>query len=176
VSESDLQGLSRADLDEVAESAGLDPNDYANKQEEIDAILAASGASAEASTEIETVTEEEVAEEAAGPDYIHTVDVADIGTEQLADEHIPLLTGESWVILGAADNLPDEYIGNPAAVLSSTVAVVRDDNGDEVYRYTPDDATLTVRERSQGGYFEVPLSSVQKLSIAGGRSNVVNFA
>lgn len=104
------------------------------------------------------------------------VDVKDVPeAEYPEDEHI-LLTGESWVVLGEADGVPDWAVGSPAAVLSAPVSHAYDeDTGDLLYDYTDEDAIITVRERSQGITLSVPLSSCTKVSVHGGRGAVVNF-
>jgi|SRR5215471_2720725 len=147
--------MSREDLDAAAEGLGLDPANYSKKSEEITAII--------------EVQESSVAESPgfAGAD----VGPAKAGPPVLEpDEHF-LLTGESWVILGADPSVPDWAVGAPAHVASAPVSW---SGGDDSYPFTDPNATVTVRERSQGATFDVPLQSVHKLSVAGGRANVVN--
>jgi hypothetical protein len=106
-----------------------------------------------------------------------TVDVADVGpADRPEDEHI-LLTGESWVVLGKyKDEVPDWAIGQPAAVLAFPVSVKLEKGTNRVlYEYTDPKALITVRERSQGVTFQVPLDSCTKVSVVGGRNNVANF-
>ena len=102
------------------------------------------------------------------------VDVADIKPIKNEDSHI-LLTGESWVVLGEADGVPDWAVGQPAAVINAPVSQKFSKTHEFLYDYTAPDALITVRERSQGVTFQVPLDSVEKVSVHGGRLGVVNF-
>jgi hypothetical protein len=52
---------------------------------------------------------------------------------------------------------------------------MRDENGTDLHSYTAPDAPVTVRERSQGATFTLPLDSFQEVSVTGGRGAVVNF-
>ena len=175
--EDELRDMNRSELDEVAEGLGLDPADYGNKSDEADAILEAQ----ETDVEIATTTVEAEEEPVESPGFAG-LDIATLQEDDGAkkakpilgpDEHF-LLTSESWVILGEDESVPDWAVGNPAAVISAPVAMAKDDNGDGLYPYTDPDAVITVRERTQGATMSVPLQSVQKLSVTGGRSNVVN--
>jgi hypothetical protein len=161
--------MSRAELDEAAEGLGLDSADYSNKDAEIQAILESQGDGT--STELATT---DGAEEEPEPTTFAGVDVSTIPEADNPDEHF-LLTGESWVILGETEGVPDWAVGNPAAVVSAPVSHKDDDDGNWLYDYTAEDALVTVRERTQGITLTVPLDTVQKMSLVGGRSAVVNF-
>ena len=168
--EDELSSMTRADLDVIAEEEGLDPADYSNKSDEVTAILALQG-----NGELATV------EPAESPGFAG-LDVSTLDPEKKPgppvlgpDEHF-LLTGESWVRLGVDPSVPDWAVGMPASVSSFPVAWEKDANGDNLYPYTDPGAIITVRERSQGATFDIPLSSVERLVIAGGRSVIVNHS
>jgi hypothetical protein len=83
-------------------------------------------------------------------------------------EHLPPLTGETWVKLGESEDVPERYWGSIAAVVDPIpVATGTDEETGATYQYTPEDAILTVRERSQGGLFTIPLSAVAYASLQG---------
>lgn len=117
---------------------------------------------------------QEAADFATDGPAIRDVDVADIKPIKNEDSHI-LLTGESWVILGEAEDVPEWAVGKPAAVISSPVSRKFDDEGNLLYEYTRPNAKIQVRERSQGVLFTVPLDSAQQVSVVGGRPMVANF-
>jgi hypothetical protein len=177
----ELQAMNRSELDTVAEARGLDPADYSNKTDEITAIEEAQADQTTSdddeitSTEVATTDSGEVepADYATGGET-REVDIADIPEEDNPDEHV-LLSAESWVILGEYESVPDWAVGKPAAVMSAPISKKVDDNGTELYDYTAPDAVITVRERSQGATFSVPLDTVQEVYPVGGRSTVVNF-
>ena len=169
-SESDLSAMSRADLDQVAEELSLDPTDYNTKGDEVEAILAAQGGDTSTSTAVEPADESTQGE----PASFAGLDVSTIPEGDNPDEHFQL-TDESWVVLGQAEGVPDWAVGNAASVLAAPVSHKLDDEGQWLYDYTAPDAKITVRERSQGAMFEVPLDTVEKVSVHGGRSAVVNF-
>jgi hypothetical protein len=167
--EADLNSLSRADLDEIATTLELDPADYATKADEVAAILEAQAA---VDQSLEPSTTEEEGEEAVAPATFAGVDIASIEATPGVlgpDEHV-LLSGESWVVLGAAPDVPDWAVGKPAAVSYAPVSTAP-----EGYQYTAPDAIITVRERSQGATFSVPLDTVEEVYVSGGRGSVVNF-
>jgi hypothetical protein len=195
-SEEDLHALSRGELDEVAEAEfQLDANEYSNKKDIIAAIL-----EAQAMREVEEASEEVIADESDetstelvvagrvgdvvdladrqtdGP-VIWAVDVRDVGPALIPeDEHI-MLNAESWVILGddGLGEIPDWAVGAPAAVIDFPVSRKLGENGEVLYEYVAPDAKVIVRDRIQGSVFSVTLDQVQKLSINGGRTGVVNF-
>jgi hypothetical protein len=175
----DYESWTKADLQAEAESRGFEVSSSASKADIIALLDEADKKGIDEehpdkSTSKELVSSKVEAADFTTGDSVQTVDIGDLSTEPLEGEHF-LLTGESWVVLGEDESVPDWAVGMPAAVLSSPVAVERDDNGYELYQFTPTDAVITVRERSQGATLNVPLDSVQKVSINGGRTAVVNF-
>jgi hypothetical protein len=173
----DYEGMTKAELQDEIDARGLEVAPGTSKSDLITIL------EADDSGEIheKSSSSDEVAEIAAAPaDFstggstVQTVDVATIPESDNPDEHFQL-TGESWVVLGAAPDLPDWAVGQPAAVLDAPVSTKRDDEGNELYTYTAPDAVIRVRERSQGAYFSVPFDTVQKVALTGGRSEVVNF-
>lgn len=175
MSTEDYESWTKADLTREAEDRGFDVSSTASKA---DIIALLGEADDEGITPENPDSDDEPVAETADlttGESVQTVDVADIGTDALEGEHF-LLTGESWVILGEAEGVPDWAVGMPAAVLSSPVATETDENGTVLYEYTPEDATIQVRERSQGLLLSVPLDTCQKVSIHGGRTAVVQIA
>jgi len=171
--EDELSGMTRADLDSIAEDLELDPGDYSTKADEVAAIVAAQ----DGSTDVAEGGEEPVESPGFAGLDIATLALGE-GEERKPvilgpDEHF-LLTSESWVILGVDASVPDWAVGMPAFITSAPVSTERDANGDPLYTFTDPDAVITVRERSQGAQLSIPLKSVQKLSVTGGRGEVVN--
>jgi len=84
-------------------------------------------------------------------------------------EHLPPLTGETWVKLKSdTEDVPVRFWGAIGAVIDPIpVATATDEETGATYQYTPNDAKLTVRERSQGAYLVVPLSAVDYMSLSG---------
>ena len=181
--ESELSGMSRSELDQVAEEIGLDPADYGNKTDEIAAILAEQEGDDDTTDDDEDTEGSDEPVEAEPSSGFAGVDISTIDPESHGkkpgppilgpDEHI-LLTAESWVELGADPSVPDWAVGRAASVAYAPVSWEKDTNGDNLYPYTDPNATITVRERSQGARFDIPLQSVERLSIAGGRSEIIN--
>jgi hypothetical protein len=178
--ETELAGKSRSELDEIAGVLGLDPADYDSKKDEVAAILSAQA-------EVDASLAETNGETQAGlvpaadastqgePTSFAGVDISTLNQPEAPDaEHI-LLSGEAWVKLGQDPSVPEWAVGNPASVVSAPVTHETDDNGNWLYDYTAPDAMVTVRERSQGAIFTVPLSSCLEVFAFGGRSSVVDF-
>jgi hypothetical protein len=104
------------------------------------------------------------------------VDIADVPVEEYEGEHMAPLNAESWVILdGSHDLVDDRWDGAIAAVIDWPTAVEHDTNTGETITYLPPDASLTVRERSQGAMFYLPLDAFKEIH-TNGRPAVLGYA
>lgn len=114
-------------------------------------------------------------DEVGGPGFAG-VDVADIGDDRLDGENEPVIVaGESWVILGDHDDVPERFVGSPAAVVTAPVLTKQDEDTGATYQVNPENAVYEVRERSQGVTFFLPKEAFARISHSGGRTGVVNF-
>jgi hypothetical protein len=83
-------------------------------------------------------------------------------------EDMPALTGETWVVLGEHESVPERYQGSIAAVIDPIpIARKEDPVTGAVKEYTHPDAELHVRERSQGAELWIPLDAVKQISLNG---------
>lgn len=105
------------------------------------------------------------------------IDVADIKNPDKVyeGEYSPPLNAESWVILGKHDLVPEWAEGRVAAVIDAPVAREVDDATGSVREYLHENAVVTVKERSQGAIFYLPLKAFSKISRAG-RPPIVGYA
>jgi hypothetical protein len=179
--ETELAGKSREELDEIAGVLGLDPASYGSKKDEVAAILAAQS-EVDAALEAQNGEPQQSglvpaadASTQGEPTSFAGVDIADVPEAERPEAEHVLLTAEAWVTLGETEGLPEWAVGNPASVVSAPVSKEVDNDGNVLYEYTAPDAIITVRERSQGATFQVPLDSCIKVSPVGGRGQVVNF-
>lgn len=83
-------------------------------------------------------------------------------------EHLPPITGETWVVLAQDDSVPERYWGSIAAVIDPIpVGRETDPVSGQVVEFLHPDSQLHVRERSQGAELWIPLSGVQRMSLTG---------
>lgn len=168
----DLATLNRADLNERAEAAGVeDPEDFPNKEALIEAIYEAEDADTEPGEVPEDEKAEELhtsdpdarvegvavgdvepdagdaAHASDAPDYEFPpqgdVDVAALSTDELDGETPAPIPPDAKVFLAESDEVPEEYWGHPALVLSIGT---NDDDEEEFTVRTRDEhnALLTV--------------------------------
>lgn len=199
--ETDLSELSRDDLNDRAEEAGVEtPEDLPNKQAVIDAINEAEGTTdtstsdtgdgeaplqtSDAAAHVEGVTAGEVEPDTGdGP---HSSDAAaypfptagdvDVATipegRATGDEwQEPLTGGNVWVKLGTTDNVPEENHGAIATVVDS--ATYETDDGTLAWDES-EPITVKVRDASSAT-LQVDADDIIEIS-RDGRSNLVPFA
>ena len=104
------------------------------------------------------------------------VDVADVEPADYEGETIPPLNAESWVILdGSHPEVDDRWDGAVAGVIDWPTGVEHDPTTGDTKVFLPPDAHLTVKERSQGAMFYLPLDAFKEIHTSG-RPEVVAFA
>lgn len=175
-----LEDMTKTELQEHADSLDVEYSDSDTKAELIDAINEAQGTTSESTNGGDAEAEPEALLAYGSEQYPERrpieVDIKDVPVEEYEGETMPPLNAESWVILdGDHELVPDEFDGAVAAVIDSpTVTDTNPDTGESVTHF-PSEGRVTVRERSQGATFNLPLDAFKEI-YTNGRPSVLGFA
>jgi hypothetical protein len=195
----DLEGKTRAELDEIAVDLDLDPAEYSTKADVIAAIQAESDDTEDTEDdedegpEIEPAQGDQVqpGDESDGKDnqvqeqallsYSSgtDVDVADVPATKFAGESPPLILAGYWARLNDDESVPEEYVGHLVAVLespwtSSPYATDEQSSAINGYRYDPDKLFLVRTRDSGNALLEVPFEALSEVGQT--RSDVMSHA
>lgn len=176
-----LEDLTKAELQDTAEEKGIDWSDSDTKAELIEKIHDADVEEGDVPDESEvgapqgtfpgSVPSEDYPERRA-----IEVDLADVPVEEHEGEHMAPLNAESWVVLdGSHPEVDPRWDGKIAAVISWPTSTEHDTDTGETITYLPPEASLTVKESSQGAMFYLPLDAFKEIH-TNGRAEVLGFA
>lgn len=174
-----LEDQTKAELQDIAEEKGVDWSTSDTKDELIQKIHDADVEAGDVPAEAEIDDEEDGAFDSF-PGSVPSeqfperrpieVDLADIKNpdKEYEGETLPPLNAESWVVLdGSHDQVDERWDGAIAAVVEYPTAVEHDTDTGITKTFLPPEASLTVRERSQGAMFYLPLDAFKEIHTAG---------
>lgn len=173
-----LEDQTKADLQDIAEEKGVDWSTSDTKDELIqkihDADVEAGDVPAEAEIDEEGSAFDSFPGSVPSEQFPERrpieVDLADIKNpdKEYEGEHMAPLNAESWVVLdGSHDQVDDRYDGAIAAVVEYPTAVEHDTDTGITTTFLPPEASLTVKERSQGAFMYLPLDAFKEIHTAG---------
>jgi hypothetical protein len=176
-----LEDLTKAEIQDVADEKGVDWSDSDTKAELIAKIHAVDVEEGDVPDESEVGAPPDsfpgsVASELYPERRPIEVDLANVDPGDGEGEHMAPLNAESWVVLdGSHDLVDDRYDGKIAAVIDWPTSVEHDTNTGETITYLPPEAMLTVKESSQGALMHLPLDAFKEIH-TNGRGAVLGFA
>jgi hypothetical protein len=151
-----LEDLTKAELQDVADEKEVDWSESDTKAELIDKIHAADVEEGDVPDESEVgAPPSSFAGSVPSEQYPERrpvdVDVADVPAEEHEGEIQAPLNSESWVVLdGKSDQVPDELNGKVAAIIESPTSVEHDPDTGTTKTFLSPEGYYTVKERGQG--------------------------
>lgn len=178
-----LEDMTKNELQDLAEEKDVDWSSNDSKQDLIDKIHAVDVEEDDVPDEAEVGAPQgtfpgSVASEEYPERRPVEPDMADLENPdaEYEGETLPPLNAESWVVLdGSHDQVDERWDGAVAAVVEWPTATEHDPETGITTTFLPPKASLTVKERSQGAMFYLPLDAFKEIH-TNGRAEVLGFA
>lgn len=176
-----LEDMTKSELQDHADSLGVEYSDSDTKSELIDAITAQAEppADGEQVDEAGNVIPDDQASYPSEQFPERTPiepDLANLSTDPQEGEFQAPLNAESWVILdGSHEDVPERFDGSIAAVIDWPTVTVTDQATGESHEEFPAEGKLIVQERSQGLRLSLPMDAFKEVH-SNGRPAVLGYA